>query len=160
MTRTGWENAEKVEIWNKRILQLTTSDSYTCTKSFKLFGNLKCKFSARGHNPSEFIKVALDQNKISQPWALRKKLLSATCSKRAGIFGWAYLGFSNVCHSMCVWPTALKLGCLTNFDTLFLMMGFNSLVDKIKFMLISSRHFCAPPPSNQYSFPYYRPGRS
>ena len=27
-----------------------------------------------------------------------------------------------------VWPTALKLGCVTNFDTLFLMMGFISLV--------------------------------
>ena len=27
-------------------------------------------------------------------------------------------GFSNVCHSVCVWPTALKLGCVTNLDTL------------------------------------------
>ena len=26
-------------------------------------------------------------------------------------------------------PTALKLGCLTNFDMLFLVMGFISLVD-------------------------------
>ena len=23
-----------------------------------------------------------------------------------------------------VWPTALKLGCITNLDTLFLVMGF------------------------------------
>ena len=39
-----------------------------------------------------------------------------------------------------VWPTALKLGCVTNFDMLFLVLGFISLVDEIQFMLISSRH--------------------
>ena len=39
----------------------------------------------------------------------------------------------HVCHSVCVWPTALKLGCITNFDMLlvFLVMGFVSLVDDI-----------------------------
>ena len=36
--------------------------------------------------------------------------------------------------------SALKLGC--TFDTLFLMMGFIYLVDKIQFMLISSHHIC------------------
>ena len=36
-------------------------------------------------------------------------------------------------------PTALKLGCITNFDLLFLVIGFTSSVDKIKFILISSR---------------------
>ena len=41
-----------------------------------------------------------------------------------------------------VWRTALKLGCITNFDMPFLMMGFISLVDDIQFMLISSRHIC------------------
>ena len=41
-----------------------------------------------------------------------------------------------------VWPTAMKLGCVTNFDTLFLMMGFISLVDEFQFMLISNRHIC------------------
>ena len=50
--------------------------------------------------------------------------------------------FLNVYHSACVWPTALKLGCITNFDMLFLVMGFISLVDEIQFMLISSRHIC------------------
>ena len=39
---------------------------------------------------------------------------------------------SNVYHSACVWPTALKLGCITNFDILFLVMGFISLVDEIR----------------------------
>ena len=34
-----------------------------------------------------------------------------------------FWGFSNVCHSACVWPTALKLGCVTNFDMLFRKMG-------------------------------------
>ena len=53
-----------------------------------------------------------------------------------------FLGFSNVYHSACVWPTALKLGCVTNLDTLFLVMEFMSLVDEIQFMLISSRHIC------------------
>ena len=41
-----------------------------------------------------------------------------------------------------VWPTALKLGRVINLDTLFLVMGFLSLVDEIQFMLISSRHIC------------------
>ena len=35
-----------------------------------------------------------------------------------------------------------KLGCITNFDMLFLMMGFISLVDEIQFMLINSHHIC------------------
>ena len=51
-------------------------------------------------------------------------------------------GISNVCQSTCVWPTALKLGCITNFDTLFLVMGLISLVGEIQFMLISNRHIC------------------
>ena len=41
-----------------------------------------------------------------------------------------------------VWPTALKLGCVTNFDMLILVMGFISLADEIQFMLISSRYIC------------------
>ena len=45
-----------------------------------------------------------------------------------------FSGFSNVYHSVCVWPTALKLGCVTNFDVLFL--------DEIQFMLISTCHIC------------------
>ena len=52
-----------------------------------------------------------------------------------------FSGFSNVCQSAAFWPTDLKLGCITNFDMLFLMMGLISLVDEIQFMLISSRHF-------------------
>ena len=51
-------------------------------------------------------------------------------------------GFSNIYHSACVWPTALNLGCVTNLDTLFLVMGFISLVGEIWFMLISSHHIC------------------
>ena len=33
-----------------------------------------------------------------------------------------FLGISNVCHSTFVWPTFMKLGCITNFDMLFLVM--------------------------------------
>ena len=51
-----------------------------------------------------------------------------------------FSGFSNVYHSACVWPTALKLGCINNFDMPFLVMGFISLVDEIQFMLINSPH--------------------
>ena len=40
-----------------------------------------------------------------------------------------------------VWPTALKLGCITNVDMLFPVMGFICLVDEIQFMLIDSCHF-------------------
>ena len=39
-----------------------------------------------------------------------------------------------------VWPTALKLGCLTNFDMPFFVMEFIYLVDEIQFLLISSRN--------------------
>ena len=56
--------------------------------------------------------------------------------------GLLFLGFSNVHHLTCVWLTALKLGCISNFDMLFLVMGFIALVDEIQFMLISSRHIC------------------
>ena len=62
-----------------------------------------------------------------------------------GSQAWPYIcllfsGFSNVCHSAAFWPTALKLGCITNFDMLSLVIGFISLVNEIQFMLISSRH--------------------
>ena len=47
----------------------------------------------------------------------------------------------NVYHnSACVWLTALKLGCITNFDMHFVVMGFLSLIDEIQFMLISIHH--------------------
>ena len=39
-------------------------------------------------------------------------------------------------------PTALQLGCVNNFDMLFFVMGLIPWIDEIKFMLISSRHFC------------------
>ena len=44
-------------------------------------------------------------------------------------------GFSNVWHSAGVWPTALKLDCVTNFDMVFLVIGFICLLDEIKFIL-------------------------
>ena len=53
-----------------------------------------------------------------------------------------FSGFSNVYHFTCVWPTALKLGCITNFDMLFLVMGLISLDENIQCMLTSSRHIC------------------
>ena len=45
-------------------------------------------------------------------------------------------------HPACVWSTALKLGCITNLDMLFLVIGFISLVDESHIMLISSRQIC------------------
>ena len=39
-----------------------------------------------------------------------------------------------------VFGLQLKLGCITNFDTLFLVMGLISLVYEIQYMLISNRH--------------------
>ena len=45
--------------------------------------------------------------------------------------------FSSVYHSVCVWPTALKLGCLINlWHALSCYTG--SLVDEIHFIIISS----------------------
>ena len=55
------------------------------------------------------------------------------------LFCLLFSGFSNVYHFVCVRPRALKLGCCSNFDMLFLVMGFISLVDQIQFMLINSR---------------------
>ena len=41
------------------------------------------------------------------------------------------------------WVELCKLAALmTNFDMLFLVMGFISLVDEIQFMLISIGHIC------------------
>ena len=45
-------------------------------------------------------------------------------------------GFQIFAHSAFFWPTALKLGCITNFDRLFFIMGFISLDEEIKLMLI------------------------
>ena len=53
--------------------------------------------------------------------------------------------FSGFPMSTIVWPTALKLGYITNFDMLVLVKGFISLVDEIQFMLISSRSICIKP---------------
>ena len=49
--------------------------------------------------------------------------------------------FFNVYHFACVCCTALKLGCITNFEVLFLVMGLISLVDEIQFMLIIATIF-------------------
>ena len=48
--------------------------------------------------------------------------------------------FSNVYHFTCTWPRALKLGCITNVNMLFLTMGFICLFYENKFMLISGGH--------------------
>ena len=40
-----------------------------------------------------------------------------------------FSGFSNVCHFTCIWPRALKLGCITKYvDMLFLTMGLICLL--------------------------------
>ena len=49
--------------------------------------------------------------------------------------------FSNVCHFVCVWPTALKLGCITNFNMDFLVIMEFMLFFKMKFVLISSHYW-------------------
>ena len=55
-------------------------------------------------------------------------------------FGWTHYHTFVSYFLRFFWPTALKLGCITNFDMLSLVMGFISLVIEIQFMLISSRH--------------------
>ena len=40
--------------------------------------------------------------------------------------------------SAAFWSTALKLGCIINFDMLSLVMGFISLDNEIQFMLITA----------------------
>ena len=39
-----------------------------------------------------------------------------------------FSSFSNACYSACVWPTVLQCGCISNFDVLFFVIEFNSLV--------------------------------
>ena len=39
-----------------------------------------------------------------------------------------FLSFSNVCHSVCVWPTSLKVGSTATFHILFPMKGFIFLI--------------------------------
>ena len=46
--------------------------------------------------------------------------------------------FSNVCHFTCIWSRALKLGCITNVNMLFLTNGFIGLFYENKFMLVSA----------------------
>ena len=63
----------------------------------------------------------------------------------------SFMGFPNV-YQFHVWSTAFKhLAVLLylNFDSLFLMLGFTCLVDKIKFMY--SYHFCIRSPLNAAS---------
>ena len=62
---------------------------------------------------------------------LRLSLLGWTIMARLSDICLLFSGFSNVCHSACFWPTFLKLGCITNYDTLILMMGFISSGDEI-----------------------------
>ena len=56
-----------------------------------------------------------------------------------------FSGFSNVCHFTCIWPRALKLGCVTNVDMLFLTNGFICLFYENKFVLISGGHISNRP---------------
>ena len=77
-------------------------------------------------NPHTWVKISL--SKSTHAWLPYICLL--------------FSGFANVYHSVCVWPTALNLGCITKFDMLFLVMGFISLINEIHFMLISSHHIC------------------
>ena len=48
-----------------------------------------------------------------------------------------FQGFNCVCHSACFWRTLLKLGRITNFDMLFLVMGFISLDDEINLLYLA-----------------------
>ena len=41
--------------------------------------------------------------------------------------------------NLVLWPTALKLGCVANFDMLFLVMRFTGLVSEIKCVRVSNQ---------------------
>ena len=51
-----------------------------------------------------------------------------------------WVSFQCLPFRVCLVITALKLGCITNFDMHFVVMGFLSLIDEIQFMLISGSH--------------------
>ena len=60
----------------------------------------------------------------------------------AKYFAMLFSGFSKrLLFRVCV-PNSSETWLVTNFDMLFLVMGFISLVDEIRFMLISSRYIC------------------
>ena len=92
---------------------------------------MECKFQSCRPNTREMVVIWKTFENGSQS---TNALLPYICL----LFSW----FSNVYHFACVWPTPLKLGCITNFDMLFLVMRFISLVDEIQFMLTRSRHIC------------------
>ena len=50
--------------------------------------------------------------------------------------------FKCLTFRMCLWPSALKRGCIANFDMLFFVMVFISSDEETQFMLISSPYFC------------------
>ena len=79
-------------------------------------------------------------NNVPEAIVLQKLNMKLTLHKR-GIFDDTIPQASLPCHPAAFWPTDLKLGCITSFDILFLVVGF-SLVDEVNFMLISSCHFC------------------
>ena len=84
---------------------------------------------------ADFILVALAKCKGCTRTMIKSKLRRQNKRQMYGSQGTIlFSGFSNVCHFACVWPTALKLGCITNFDMLSLVMGFISLVHEIQFM--------------------------
>ena len=70
-------------------------------------------------------------------WSLGSDRLRWTHTNANSRLTHTFSGFSNACHSALFWTTALKLGCITKFDMLFHVMGFNCLVDEIKLMLMS-----------------------
>ena len=87
---------------------------------------MQSRFRAVGQTHAELQTFEKPENKSTHAWLPYICLL--------------FSGFSNVYHCACVWPTALKLGSITNFDMLFLVMGFIYLIDEIQFMLFYGAH--------------------
>ena len=87
------------------------------------------QFQSCWPNTREMVTFEKPENKRqmygSQAWVDNGLLLSYI--DLSLIFG----VFKCLPFHLSVWPTALKLGSITNFDILFLVMGFISLVDEI-----------------------------
>ena len=131
---------------------------FSALNSWSLYGFLKFKFS--NFSIFTFINVS-DLKFCTRSYSscvyrmMRFKGLNGkVCKMMTSYFRtifWKKFGkdrlpyvFRNTLHMsvicLCL-AYSLKLGCVTNFDILFLVIGFICLVNEIQFMLISSRHF-------------------
>ena len=72
--------------------------------------------------------ISINGRQVKTPKTYDKCIVVSPPMSDCHTFASYFSGFSNVYYFACVWPTALKLGSVTNLDTLFLVIGFLGLM--------------------------------